>query len=137
MDKEELLLVLTNHLEEKLKYNNFNFKFSVKTIKREDCVTSEFFQQDRSAPFLCLMKTTYESIQVFFLPLSDYEALCEIWAHQSMHNPKITVTEFDNGQFKLLLPNGIEPKTPRLIIKDIEEVVNVIYENFINYFKDI
>lgn len=137
MDKEKLLRILTKHLEEKLQYNNFEFKFLVKTIRREDCVTSEFFQQDRSSPFFCLMKTNYENIQVFFLPLSDYEALCEIWSHQSTHSPILTVTEFDDGKFEVLYPNRIESKIQRLIIKSIEEVVNVIYENFINYYNGI
>ena len=125
MNNEELLEIITKNLNDKLKIQNPTLKFNIEIKKYPDCITSEFIQKERTIPFFCLMKSLYDSIEVFFLPTKNEQALCDMWYNNSIYSPEISIGKLLDNPIELsLFGNGLTHSKSFTI----EEVVDFIYE---------
>ena len=134
MEIQDWMKELVNNLKDKLIKIGLNFELKEKIDNTKE--SQEFIQENRTAAFFCLMNTDNSKIDVFFLPMTDYEAICDMQT-MKMYTPKIAVIESKEEFLVLLIKEtGWNERTSdEFKFKTVREITEFIFEYLQKHIK--
>ena len=136
MEIQDWMKELVNNLRDKLIKIGLNFELKEKIDNTN--ASLEFIQGNRTAAFFCLMNTDNIKIDVFFLPMTDYEAICDMQT-MKMYTPKIAVIK-GKEEFMVLLikETGSNDRTSdEFTFKTVRDIAEFIFEYLQKHIKGI
>lgn len=129
MKNEDVLNQLIENLQSEINEKKLIPELSVKMENDKDYVCGNFFIAGKSYPFCSLMLNNKGNIDVFFFPISEYEALV-LCAYGWIISPKLSIEinfkDYRVHQFDYNEDGEREVK--HFICKSLSELVSTIYE---------